>query len=165
MAKRQFTISLEPADEVYTSLVAMAPRWCSTALLVVREHLGLSKSGAALMEQLEPFLVDRSNSQTWPGTTLFAGSAIVSKYRLEPPVVEHLATATNGLFGWQQPELPEDLCLLRPGGDPWLVTLAHEGDAFIVLQQTEFEELCRDLPAFTAFLCEEPEDNSSSSHN
>lgn len=159
MARLQLTIDLEPTDETYASLLQVASHWCSTALLVVRERLGLSELGAALTKQLEPFLLERSDSTSWPGTTLLDGSASVSTYRLDPTVVERLTAATSRLFGWQQPELPEDLCLLRPGGDPWLVTIAHEGDGYVVLEPTELEELRRDLPDFAALLRDETDGN------
>mgnify|MGYP001593241357 CR=1 FL=1 len=160
MARLQLTIDLEPTDETYASLLQFASRWCSTALLVVREHLGLSELGAALTKQLEPFLLERCTSSSWPGTTLLDGLASVSTYRLDPTVVEGLSAATTGLYGWQQPELPEDLCLLRPGGDPWLVTIAHEGDGFVVLEPTELEGLRRHLPDFAAVLREEMDGES-----
>ncbi|MGH2772796.1 MAG: hypothetical protein ACRDIU_06635 [Actinomycetota bacterium] len=155
MARLHLTIDLEPTDETYASLLQLASRWCSMALLVVRDRLGLSELGAHLTKELEPFLLERSTSSSWPGTTLLKGSASVSTYRLDPTVVERLSAATTGLYGWQQPELPEDLCLLRRDGDPWLVTIAHEGDGFVVLEPTELEELLRDLPDFAAVLREE----------
>lgn len=163
MARLQLTIDLEPTGETYASLLRIASRWCSSALLVVREHLGLSDEGAALTKQLEPFLFERKVATSWPGTTLLDGSASLSMYQLDPTVIERLTAATSGLFGWQQPELPEDLCLLRPGGDPWLVTIAHEGDGYVVLEPIELEELRRDLPQFAALLREETDGDSGCS--
>lgn len=160
MARLQLTIDLEPNGETYASLLRVASRWCYSALLVVRERLGLSDEGAALTKQLEPFLLERRDATSWPGTTLLDGSASVSTYRLEPMVVDLLSAATSGLFGWQQPELPEDLCLLRPEGDPWLVTIAHEGDGYVALEPTELDELRRDLPGFAALLREETDGDS-----
>lgn len=155
MTQIKLTIEREPTDETYRSLIRLATRWCSTALLVVRERLGLSEPGAAVTRQLEPFLLERSDSSVWPGTVLLDGAASVSTYRLDPSVVESLSTATRGLFGWQQPELPEDLCLLREGDEPWLVTIAHEGDGYVVLKPGELEEIRRDLPEFATLLREE----------
>lgn len=160
MTRIQLTIDLEPTGETYATFLGLASRWSSTALLVVRGRLGLSESAAALIAQLEPFLLERSDASSWPGTTLLEDTATVSTYRLDPTVVDALAAATNGLFGWQQPELPEDLCLLRPGGEPWLVTIAHEGDAYVVVDPTELEVLRRDLPDLAAVLREEVDDGS-----
>lgn len=160
MARLQLTIELEPTDETYGSLLQLVSRWCSTALLVVRERLGLSDAGLALVQELEPYLVERSEATSWPGTTLLDGSATVATYRLDPAVVALLSAATNGLYGWQQPSLPEDLCLLRQAGDPCLVTVAHEGDGYIALEPNELEELRRDLPDFAAVLLEETDDNA-----
>ncbi len=52
------------------------------------------------------------------------------------------------------------MCLLRPGGEPWLVTIAHEGDAYVVVDPTELEVLRRDLPDLAAVLREEVDDGS-----
>jgi hypothetical protein len=155
MERLQLTIDLEPTDETYASLIGVATRWCSTVLLVVRESLGLSETGAELMKRLEPYLVARTVSDSWPGTTLLDGTATVSTFRLDPTVVTLLKSAATGLYAWQQPDLPEDLCLLREGGDPWLVTIAHEGDGYVMLERGEFEEIRRDLPDFAAILCED----------
>lgn len=160
MARVQLTIDLEPHDETYASLLRFSSRWCDSALLVVRERLGLSDDGAAFMKRLEPFLLEQRDATSWPGTTLLEGSASVSTYRLDPMVVDLLSAATSGLFGWQQPELPEDLCLLRPEGDPWLVTIAHEGDGYVSLEPAEVDELRRHLPDFAALLREETDGDS-----
>jgi hypothetical protein len=81
----------------------------------------------------------------------------VATYQLTSEVVAALTTAATGLYDWQQPELPEDLCLLRDEDDPWLVSIAHEGDAFVSVDEVELEELRRRVPRFAAVLV--PEDS------
>jgi hypothetical protein len=156
----QMTVDLEPTGDTYAALLEVASRWCATALVVVRDRVELSASAAALVTTLEPFLVERRTANSWPGTVLLDGAATVLKYRLDPAVVSALAGATSRLFGWQQPALPEDLCLLREDGDPWLVTIAHEGDAYVVLEPAELEALRSELPDLAAVLREDLDEDS-----
>jgi hypothetical protein len=51
-----------------------------------------------------------------------------------------------GLFDWQCPRLPEDLCFLRPDGFPWLASIAHEQDAYLVLNDEELTKLTSRVP-------------------
>jgi len=57
-----------------------------------------------------------------------------------------LLKAVDSLYAWQHPEFPEDLCLLRPDGTPWLVTIAHEKDAFLELTAVERLKILSELP-------------------
>ena len=60
------------------------------------------------------------------------------------------ATYEEGLAcerAWRQPDLPEDLCLLRADGSPWLATIAHEADGFLLLSEAEREDLNTRVPA------------------
>jgi hypothetical protein len=79
-------------------------------------------------------------------------TASVSSYRLDPGLVEALAGAVAGLYQWRQPELPEDLCLLRPDGSPWLVTIAHERDGYFTLDDAERAALVAALPSIEPLL-------------
>src|SRR5207237_8929750 len=65
-----------------------------------------------------------------------------------------LTSACAGLYDWVEPRLPEDPCLLRADGILWLVTIAHERDAYMRLSETEraiVRQTLRDL-----VLSEEP---------
>ena len=48
--------------------------------------------------------------------------------------------------------MPEDLCLLRRGGEPWLVTISYEHDSYVLVSQEELEWLRKELPDFAALL-------------
>lgn len=160
MARMQLTVSRQPTDEIYSALLQAAPGWCSKALLVLRDYPDLSETGLVTIKQLEPHLLASERAAAWPGTAMLSGSATVLTYRLNAEVISVLDTAARGLYEWQQPELPEDLCLLREQNDPWLVTISHERDAYVVLEPHEFEQLRDRAPAFAALLVEEPEANA-----
>ena len=65
---------------------------------------------------------------------------------MRPETAKILGEAVEGLFDWIEPELPEDLCILRPDGSPWLVTISHEQDAYFQLSDKEKGELTELVP-------------------
>jgi hypothetical protein len=50
------------------------------------------------------------------------------------------------LFGWRQPELPEDLALLREDGTAVLASICHEHDAYLQLTDEEYERVVEAIP-------------------
>jgi hypothetical protein len=53
----------------------------------------------------------------------------------------------DGLFSWLAPNLPEDLALMRPDGNVWLASIAHEMDAYVELADEEHRTLTARLPS------------------
>lgn len=152
MSGSQFTIGAEPRGAEYRRLIELGSGWCVAALLVVRDHLGLEARGHELLKALEPFKIRQQTSTEWPGTRLLEATAAITVVRLNPDSCRLLSTAVEGLYDWQQPELPEDLCLLRDDDEPWLVTIAHEGDAYVVPTESELAVLRDELPDLAASL-------------
>jgi len=86
---------------------------------------------------------------------LLEETADVLTFRLERAVVALLAEHASSLYDWRQPELPEDLCLLREDGDAALVTIAHEHDAYLILSPAELDRLEAEIPQVAATLIED----------
>jgi len=105
-------------------------------LLVIRKSLPLSTKGRNFLTAAEPYLVNVQPSSEWPGTQT-SDVADVYRYRLEDGFSAMLTESVEGLFEWRQPDRPEDLCLMRPSGQPWLVTVAHEREAWLGLTHNE----------------------------
>ena len=68
------------------------------------------------------------------------GSIRWLRFELSQGCVDVLGEAP-GLFAWRQPQRPENLCLLRPDGSPWIVSIAAERIGYV-----EFTPL-REAPA------------------
>ncbi len=68
------------------------------------------------------------------------------QYDYGPECAELLKQATDRLYGWLQPALPEDLCLLRADGSEWLVTIAHEHTSYLCLSSGEHTRLVNAIP-------------------
>lgn len=148
----QRTLDPDLSPDEYGRLLSMHEFWCTTASLALRPSLGLSAKAEELLQRLEPFVLSRSESTAWPGTTLLEGTAIVVTFRFESKVTQLLRQYSDSFLDWQQPELPEDLCLLRRDGTAGLVTIAHEGDAYVTLAQAEIELLRQRDPTLEAVL-------------
>ena len=141
-----YDLRAEPTGSAYRELVAAAQECCSAALLVVRPGVALAATALAALDRLRPWLVNAEPRAVWPGTRLLSGTATVHRYRFGEETATVLAEAAGGLFDWVQPALPEDLCLLRPDGAAWLVTIAHERDGYLVLTAAERAALVARIP-------------------
>lgn len=136
----------EPTGDVYHRLLGISTDYCNTFLFVLRHTIGVNESALAVMERLDPFLISRAESAEWPGTRLLDHTATVLRFELSSGTKHVLGEATHSLFSWSQPELPEDLCFIRFDGKPWLVTIAHEKDAYFVLTPEEKTTLEAKIP-------------------
>jgi hypothetical protein len=136
----------EPTDDLYRGLIDYATADCEIALLVVRKSIPLNTGGKGVLARLDAFLKQKKECSEWPGTKLFDKTAWVFQYKLGSECAAILKQATDALYGWRQPNLPEDLCFLRANGDPWLVSIAHERDGFLHLSQDERGHLFDALP-------------------
>ena len=151
---KNYTIRAEPTGHVYQALLGLSLQHCETFILVVGSERLLERPGRDVLERLSPLVITRSEEQEWPGTKLIGPTSTVWRFKLSDEAVGVLTSACDGLYDWVEPRLPEDPCLLRADGIPWLVTIAHERDAYMRLSETEraiVRQTLRDL-----VLSEEP---------
>jgi hypothetical protein len=140
-----FDIITEPVGKTYRALLVFAANFTGSFTLVWRHQLSFDASAAALEGVLRPFLIRETETSEWPGTTLIGHSAILRTYRISADSAQALATA-NGLYAWQSPALPEDLAFYGPDGRCWLGSIAHERDAFVVLDANNLAALRAAVP-------------------
>lgn len=152
---KAYRIGLEPEGEVYAGLLVAALKASNSGLLVVRDTIELAPSGAAILARLQSFTFRKRRDRRWPGTTLSEPEATIYQFVLCAESIEVLRQAVNALYEWQQPERPEDLTFLRVDETPWLISIAHEGEAFIVVSEEELESIRTELPGFGPLI---PED-------
>lgn len=77
-------------------------------------------------------------------------------YRFGPSVKGVLESVANGLFDWQNPNLPDDLHLLRANGSTWLGCTAHENSAWLELTESEHSFIEARAPELAAVLRPDP---------
>ena len=113
--------------------------------------MALNPSAADALARLRKHEVSTREVAEWPGTTLWGGStAQLTEYSLNAELATDLAALAEGLYDWQQPDLPEDLGFLRLDGSAWLASIAHERDAYFVVSAEEEIELRALLPGVLA---------------
>lgn len=146
-------IRTEPKDETYRRILDLALHSCDQALLVLRDSVNINQQGTQLLKTLEPHLLQKlSRTTQWPGTVLHFSelfpdnTATVYYFRFCPESARILKDSVESLYSWRQPEYPEDLCLLRPDGSPWLVSITHEEDSYFELTAQEKDQLLFNVP-------------------
>jgi hypothetical protein len=139
--RRTYDLVDEPLGDDYRALLRSATAHCDMAVLSVDTGRELSDKGRQVLAQLDG---DR-RSETQSGTLRRL------RYALSPACLQVLGDAP-GLYAWCQPERPENLCLLRSDGSPWMVSIAADRIAYLEL--TPFEKLLvgRSAPALAAVL-------------
>lgn len=144
MAYVIYDLTREPMGDDYRRLIHVSLIYCDSFLLVMRPSLAISDSCVAVMNCLSPYLLGKSEESEWPGTKLLDDEkATVYKYRLTRESAKILSEITDRLYLWIQPNLPEDLALLRKSGEPWLVSISHEKDGYLRISTDEEQDLLK----------------------
>jgi hypothetical protein len=71
---------------------------------------------------------------------------MVYLYRLTSESSDLLKDAATGLYAWQEPDLPEDLHLLRADGTTWLGSVAHHRDGWLEVDGEEYRQVMESIP-------------------
>lgn len=138
----------EPQGEVLAELLRYCGKKSERMTLVVRD-MDLAESGKSLLTAVSSFLTQSTRSREWPGTILHSGDATVLTYAAGPDLVETLLASVTGLYAFTQPRFPEDPCFYA-GTSNLLVTISHERDAYLVLDESEIEVFMRRVPNLKA---------------
>lgn len=119
--------SEEPKGKTYEALVDLAAELCDEFILV--KHL--ENDLDSLFIELDSFLVEVKQQQSWPGTELLKGCAEVYYYHLNSESKQLLKNYFEGLYLFEKSSAFQDLCFLKQGRKPWLITISHEQFAYI----------------------------------
>jgi hypothetical protein len=155
--RNNYTLTSEPGKSIYDQLIDYSLDYCTIFLLVTRHSISVSKSAKDVLDRLQSFLFYQQEEASWPGTELLEGTATVYRYRLTPESASILTDVADGLFSWTQPQLPEDLILIRDDGSPLLVSISHEKDGYLELSTEERSDLISRIPDIAAILEHTPD--------
>lgn len=148
--RHSVTLAHEPRGDLYRALLVEALRLCNRFSVVQRSECILDESAKAVLAELSPHLREERSASEWPGTKLLIGAALLREYELSEATVAILGRVAAGLYDWCQPRRPEDLTFWRASREPWLVTIAHERDAYFEVTPAEWEGLLRRVPALSS---------------
>jgi len=158
MKRHVYVLEAEPRQETYRKLLVAALGACNQFLFVdvpgphFRENDSeFGPQSRALVKELAEHLISVTKSDSWPGTQLAKAEGYepygrIYLYRLNGDAVRVLSRVANGLYEWRFPHLPADLCLMRSDGDPWLVNMAADEEAYLNLTEGEATALRRAIP-------------------
>lgn len=140
--RKTLEVESEPRGRVYSDLLYRAFPWCAELVLVVVPLPGgvdpLLPGGRRVLAELEVHLISATDETEWPGTRLDGGMCgRVHRYRLRPEVLDVVTAATDHLYGWSPPRLPQDIALVRGDGAPFLATVTQEQWAALTLDDEE----------------------------
>lgn len=141
-----YNLSNIPSKTVYKKVLEMGLRQCTQAIFIARKNYKLDESALALIKEINPYLIHKTENSKWPGTTLLKGTAVVYYFRYIETVCQLLNSKANTFFDWVHPKLPEDLCLIRENGAPWFVTISHETDCYFDINENEAILIENDIP-------------------
>ncbi len=141
----EISVATQPVGPDYAHFIDYAIGHCAAASLMVYAESSLEPEGQQILAQLQPDLLTCVESSAWPQKVL---KGMVYVYRCTPAVGTILKQATSQLFAWQQPRYPEDLMFYHDteGFHPWLITIAHERDAFFRVKPAELLTMKQQLP-------------------
>ena len=139
--RKTYDLVDEPTGDDYRALLVCARAQCDTAVLSLDANHDLHPAGQAIVVRLSSQL--RSESRN--------GDVRLLRYEFNQACIDVLSEAP-GLFAWRQPGLPENLCLLRADGSPWIVSIAADRIGYV--EFTPFEKLLlgRVAPGLAAVL-------------
>jgi hypothetical protein len=140
-----YTVTKEPAGPVYASLLAEAERFSTWAVLVVRREDWLNEEARGVLTLLKPHLLAAQRTREWPGTKLSSDTAWVYIYDVCEAFVDRIKSVSDRLYQWRHPDRPEDLIFLRSDRTPWLVSIAHERDAYFELDESEVKDQVKEI--------------------
>lgn len=144
MARQTFRIVREPGGSLLKAILDEGSRQCDVFLFALT-GMGLSARAEQLLTDLDPYLLQCTDTNEYPAGTLPWGTIRVCSYSLSEGSLELLQAAAACLYDWQEPDLPSDLCLMRDG-QPWLVTMASDRESVLVLEAEEAAALCAQIP-------------------
>ena len=152
MTREIYTLHSEPALDLYERTLDVGAEFCPLASVVVNWRKRLSGRAVSFLADLKPFIEHTVEASTWPGTQILSGTAEVIYFSYNVESVTLLKRYSSRLYDWFEPELPEDLSLLRSHDDPWLASIVHERDAYFVLNSDERSVLLDRIPELLAML-------------
>jgi hypothetical protein len=146
MTLTDWQIAAEPREQDYETLIRLVSER-SERFGFFLTGMELDTGALELLERLAPFLVATNLTTETPESRLLA-PVTENWYVTNPRAIDLVAAATDRLYDWQEPHLPNDLVFLRRGSHrPLLTILADEREAFLSLSATELKELAAACPS------------------
>lgn len=134
-------------DAVYYELLDFLMTVSKQFFLVKQSNFKFDKNAEAVLNNLLPYLIRKSDSNEWPGTKILDNRiAEVFYFKANQSSIKILKNYSGKLFDWLAPSLPEDIGFLRMDGSPIMVSIIHEDDYWLELNENERNILKEKFP-------------------
>lgn len=142
----RYEFTSDPRDATYRALIAFFCERAAIGGVVVRPGIGLLPAGELVLEELSKLAIEDAARLEWPGTRLLGRhpARVLRFATIESAGI--LTDASDSLFEWRQPDLPEDLHFLREDESPLLTSISHEAEGFLDLTPAEETALFTRVP-------------------
>jgi hypothetical protein len=130
----QYDFVKEPRGEKLRGLIAAGAAWCDRFTFEL-SGMELDDRAKTVIAALEPFLLSCVETTRTPGS-ISLNPVTLCTYRLTYEPARILADASDRLYDWVEPQLPQDLCFLH-GNQRWLITLAADRAASLFVTPGE----------------------------
>ena len=133
-----YDIIEEPTDSSYDALLEFCGQHAPECSLVCRDNLLPAQTAADFLAAASGHLIRSADQNSWPGTKLSEGTALVFWYRVTAELIALLKRSARGLYEWQvDRSLPEDLAFYRADQSVLMGSISHERDAWLELSVEE----------------------------
>lgn len=157
--RRHYEIVEEPRGAVYRGLLSALAPLCPLVLFTLPPRQQASPLARTVLAQLSEEILEVRLSTSGPGTGFGAKYAgleeapeVVARYgaevyslRLTERVLHVLLTVAEGLYDWHFPELPENLCLLRPERQACLWSAVPDRFAYLYVTDAEMRAILKQV--------------------
>ncbi|MGM1047483.1 MAG: leucine-rich repeat domain-containing protein [Bacillota bacterium] len=114
---------------------------------VLANRYGMAESGEKVLTALKPFFIEkRRMGEMYPDNAIAYSEGTYYIYKCCSEAGEILKEIADGLFAWQNPNLPEDLCFWDERENDYLYVVAHEEMAGMNLDEAEAAALAKSIP-------------------
>jgi hypothetical protein len=132
---------------LYIEFIRYAFATSKEVYFVVREDVQTGPNIAAVVETIVPHLISQQEVKEWPGTRLVGGHvAKLYTFVAADPVMRLFLSMTDHLYGWQQPDLPEDIGFRDREGKVVIESTIHEQYLSILLDDSRTKILKEQFP-------------------
>lgn len=156
-ARRHYQIVEEPVGAVYRGLILYLSHLCPLGLFTLPDSPPPSPLVTDVLGLLKEHVVEFRRSMTFPGNwsknaqlqlhESFSDDApAIYVFRLNGHSLFALLGFTEGLYDWEYPDLPENLCLMRPEKQACLCSVTRERMAYLYMTEDEVRTLLRRIP-------------------
>lgn len=124
----EYTIVAEPRRQAFEALLRYCGTvggWCSLVDQFPRSRKGRDARQRFLADTKE-YLLGVEEVHAWPGSGGAKGTFPLWTLNLSDGLIEYLVSASEGLYHFLAPKLPEDFAVYRSDGSVLLGSVVHE---------------------------------------